>query len=488
MNIAAAVSLLATATGLVFGIVWWRIAKAPGWHPMRWFSAVALTAAGYCAFDALIVFDLDPKVIQWATQMALTFGALHAYAWVRWFAESVGRPLDRFDKAMLGSALLWAAAGLVPGLLVSDRYASFTVEAIGVTYRAFIPTTLGLVGYLFFLLTMWVVAWRSFARWQAGWRARLPALAVMVLTVLAVNDTLATAQIIKMPMLTDFGFLVVVLAFGIESLGRFAADAERLDHLTHRLEQAVEERTTQLEAAHLELAKERTVAAVGRLAGGVAHQINNPATVLTINLGFMRDELVEQGQLSSTMGELLDESRESLHRIVGIVSDLRVSARTIETHGSARFAAGLRACADVAVAQATRRGARATRTDCDIAPALLVLGDREVVGQLLTEIVANAARAAYAARAESSRVGISARAENGYVDVDISDNGAGVPEHVRAALFEPFASDAGDVHGRGLGLSVARGLAAQMGAALRLTESSDAGTVFTVRFRAVPSP
>jgi len=103
------------------------------------------------------------------------------------------------------------------------------------------------------------------------------------------------------------------------------------------------------------------------------------------------------------------------------------------------------------------------RTDCDIAPSLNVLGDREVVSQLLT-----------------------ARVDNGHVDVAVSDNGAGVPAHVRTALFESFAGEGGMAQGRGLGLSVARGLAAQLGATLRLTDSSDAGTTFTVRFRALP--
>lgn len=454
---------------------------------MRWLAAVGITAAGYCALDSLIVFDLSPAVLQRAAQMAIAFGALHAYAWVRWFAESAGRPLDRFDKVMLWSALFWAAAGLVPGLLISDKYAAYTVELIGVTYRAFTPTMLGFAGYLSFLLTMWAVAWRSLARWHVGWRARMPALAVLMLTVLAINDTLATAQVIKTPMLADFGFLVILVAFGTASLGRFAADAERLDELTHRLEHVVEERTRQLEIAHLELAKERTVAAVGRLAGGVAHQVNSPATVLSINLGFMRDELVERGQLSPTMGELLDESRESLHRIIGIVSDLRASASTIETHGGPRSATRLLDCAERAIEIAARRGSRATHVECEIAPELQVLGDHELVCQMLAEIVANAAHAACTARPDISRVTLSARAEGRHVDVAITDNGHGVQPEVRIALSEAFAGESAATPGLGLGLSVARGLAAQLGATLRLTRSSDDGTVFTVRLRGVPA-
>lgn len=483
MNIAAAVSLLVAAAGLVFGAIWWRISKAPGWHSMRWFAAVAFTAAGYGAFDTLVVFDLPAGVIRWSTQMAYTLSALHAYAWIRWLAESTSRPLDRFDRVALWVALCFAAAGLVPGVLVTNQFITFDVNLIQVTYRAFLPTALGFVGYLFFLVIMGVVAWRSLARWQLGWRARLPAIAVGGLTLLAVNDTLVVAKKIQSPILIDLGFLVVLLVFGIDSLRRFAADAERLEELTHRLEQHVAERTRQLEVAHLELAKERTVAAVGRLAGGVAHQINSPATVLSINLGHLRDELVDQGRLSPTMTELLDESRESLHRILGIVTDLRMSAGAIESHSGVRVATGLRICVEAAVERAAQRGLGAAQCEVRVAPELHVQGDRDLITQLLAELVSNAADAAIAARPSTARVAIGARAADGYVDVEVSDNGGGVPAGVRSALFEPFAGEHGVAQRRGLGLSVVRGLAEQLGATLQLAHSSAEGTTFRVRMR-----
>lgn len=488
MNIAAAVSLLATATGFVFGAIWWRMSQAPGWHHMRWFAAVALTAAGYCAFDGLVVFDNMPwGVIGWSTQMAFTVSSLHAYAWIRWLAESVPRPLDKFDKFMLWVCLAFSAAGLIPGVLVGDDRSSMHVDAINVTYRMYLPTTLGLIGYLIFLVVMWVVAGRSFMRWQHGWRARMPAIAVSILTALAVNDSLATANKIHMPMLVDFGFLIVLLLFGIDSLRRFAEDAERLDELKNRLEHSVAERTRQLEVAHLELAKERTVAAVGRLAGGVAHQINSPATVISVNLGLLRDELSEHGQLNEMTTTLLDESRSSLHRILGIVTDLRVSAGAIEIHGGTHHAAPLRTCIDEAVARAAQRGARAVNTFVNVPRDLQVLGDRDLITQLLAELVANGAGAANAARPDAARIGITAHAENGHVHVDVRDNGAGVPSTVRAALFEPFVGVGGVAQRRGLGLSVVRGLAEQLGGALQLVESSSEGTLFRVRLRALPS-
>lgn len=486
MNIAAAVSLLAAATGLVFGVIWWRISSARGWQATRWLAALGFTASGYCAFDALIVFDVPGWIVQWATQMAFTLSALHAYAWIRWLAESVPRPLDRFDRAVLWVTLGIAGAGFVPHLLVSDQAVSFTVHAINVTYRAFLPTPLGFIGYLVFLGAMWMVAWRSLRRWKHGWRARLPAVAVSILTLLALNDTLATAQKVQMPMLIDLGFLIMLMIFGVESLGRFAADAMRLDELSHRLEHAVAERTRQLEVAHLELAKERTVAAVGRLAGGVAHQINSPATVISVNLGHLRDELVEHGGLTETMSELLDESRESLHRILGIVTDLRTSAGAMETHGATKNAAALRACVDAAVERAGQRGLSAVHIDVQVGSELHVLGDRDLVAQMLTELVSNAASAACDARGAGAVVGITARRVDGFVDVDVTDNGPGVPPAVRAALFEPFAGAYGMAQRRGLGLSVVRGLAEQIGASLQLVSSSDGGTDFRVRLRALP--
>jgi signal transduction histidine kinase len=487
VNIAAAISLLATAVGLAFGVIWWRISRAPGWLSMRWLAAIAFTAAGYCAFDTLVVFDLPAGFIVWATQIAFTLSSLHAFAWIVWLAASQPRPLDGFDRTMLAVALFFAAAGLVPRFLVSDTVVSHQVPSLGVTYYAALPTSFGLVCYLFFLAAMWFVAWRSLARWKLGWRSRLPAIAVAILTLLAVNDTLATAQLTSMPILADFGFLIILTIFGVDSLGRFAEDAERLEELSHQLEHVVGERTRQLEVAHLELAKERTVAAVGRLAGGVAHQINSPATVISVNLGLMRDELAEQGGLTATMGELLDESREALHRILGIVTDLRTSSGAIETHSASHHAAALRTCVETAVERAAQRGARAARTNVNVPGELHAMGDRDILIHLLSELLTNAASAAVSAHAAGSRVDVVARETGAGVEVDITDNGLGVPTAVRAALFEPFAGAHGVAQGRGLGLSVVRGLADRLGATLQLVESSSHGTVFRVVLRALPA-
>jgi len=488
VNIAAAVSLLTTATGVVLGVIWWRASSAPGWRAMRWFALVAITAGAYSGVDAFTVFELPPAYTRWATQAAFTIASLHAFAWIRWLAESVPRPLDRFDRFMLWSALGWAAAGVVPGVLVSDQMTSFYVAAIGVTYRFCVPTTLGVVGYMFFLSSLWVVAGRSLAHWHLGWRARMPALAVGILTLLAVNDVLVTARVLRTPILVDFGFLLVLLLFGIDSMRRFAADSERLELLTHRLEQAVAERTRQLEVAHLELARERTEAAVGRLAGGVAHQINSPATVLRVNLGLMREELGEHGWLNDATSDMLDESREALHRIVGIVADLRLSTGTVEAPDTVRHSALLRACIEMAVERARRRAGRDVRVHLRVGAELQVYGESDLVAQMLTELVANAAEAAVAARPEQASVHVVAVPHPDCVDVEIRDNGAGVSPAVRDALIERSAGDPVPAQQYGLGLSVARGLARHLGAALQLVETSASGTTFRVRLRALPHP
>ena len=311
----------------------------------------------------------------------------------------------------------------------------------------------------------------------------MPAIAGAILTIIAVHDTLATAGIIHSPMLADLGFLIVILIFGIDSLRRFAEDAERLESLSQRLEHLVAERTRQLEAAHLELAKERTVAAVGRLAGGVAHQINSPATVLSVNLGLLQDELVEHGGLTRVMNDLLSESREALHRILGIVTDLRASSGATDPRRQVQHSSLLRGCVDAAIERAAQRGVRAPHTFVNIPADLHVVGERDLVTQMLTELVMNAGTAALKSRPLQARVGVVARGMDSHVEIDVRDNGSGVPASIQAALFEPFVGTDGVAQRRGLGLAVVRGLAEQLGATLSLAESSDEGTTFRLRMR-----
>ena len=98
---------------------------------------------------------------------------------------------------------------------------------------------------------------------------------------LAVNDSLASARLIGTPLLLDGGAVLVVIVTGLLQQRRFAADARRL-------EQEVVDRSRDLLEAQAALARSERMAGLGRLAAGVAHEINNPAAVIQHNLELLK--------------------------------------------------------------------------------------------------------------------------------------------------------------------------------------------------------
>ena len=111
--------------------------------------------------------------------------------------------------------------------------------------------------------------------------------------------------------------------------------------------------------------------------------------------------------------------------------------------------------------------------DNKIDPDFEVMADREQLFRALSNLGANALQAG------AGVLAVSARAKNGYVSIDVSDDGPGLPKVAREHLFEPFSGSARS-GGTGLGLAIARELAQAHGGDLQLVSSSDKGTVFRI--------
>jgi len=87
------------------------------------------------------------------------------------------------------------------------------------------------------------------------------------------------------------------------------------------------------------------------------------------------------------------------------------------------------------------------------------------------------------------RVALTARARgDGGVEVRIADNGPGVPEGQKNAIFEPFFSTKREGEGTGLGLSIVRSIVGRHGGSIRLESNADGGATFVVELPGVGGP
>ncbi|MBI5516293.1 MAG: GAF domain-containing protein [Deltaproteobacteria bacterium] len=244
------------------------------------------------------------------------------------------------------------------------------------------------------------------------------------------------------------------------------------------LEERVEERTRALEAAQEQLVRRERLAILGRMAGGVSHEIRNPLGVLRNSLFFLRMVLGEHpdGDVRRQL-EIMEQEVDRANRIVG---DLLDYARVREP--SLRPIDPVKAL-EKALAEAAPGPAVALRWE--LPPSVpWIQADPDQVHTILLNLLRNALQAMESRG--TLTLGVIFGGE--YTDLTVRDSGPGIPEAVRERLFEPLVTT--KVKGLGLGLATARNLAeVQHGSLDALGPSPDGdGATFRLRLRAAVNP
>ena len=473
-NLAVIIGVAGTIVGILLASFSLGMSRSPVWAERRLFALVAATAAGYSAFDLTLLLDLSPAIISTAIQVALAFGALHGAAWLRYLAAADRRPLTRFERWAIGTGVAIAIAGLVPGLLVTREIVAVTIAWIGITYRTPQPTLLGVLVYAYFCLAMVVVATGTWRRRHDGWYGRFPIIGVFALGVLTVNDTLSSAGLLQMPLLLDAGSMIVVLITGFIHERRFADDVHRLERASTALKQEVAARTRELLDAQDALARSERLAGLGRLAAGVAHEINNPIAVVQHHLERLRDASADGVSMPAGAGRHIEGALSATCRIVRVVRQLLDAGRAVGPDYRRLEAFRIAPVVRRALSM-TALGAAGVSVTTDIDERLTARGDADLSAQVIENLLINCA---HALEARPSRRAIHVRADrlDQRVRIFVADNGPGIPEEIRPRLFEPFVSTKAVGKGSGLGLAVSHGLMKAQEGELMLVQSSDAGT------------
>jgi PAS domain S-box-containing protein len=236
--------------------------------------------------------------------------------------------------------------------------------------------------------------------------------------------------------------------------------------------------------------------AVGQLASGLAHEINDPMAYVRANLAALREEgAVLRKQLASReadelaarvaeMEQLLEESAEGVERTIAIVRDMRELS---DGGRVARERVELRPMLEgvLRMAAARRGGGAQLVSRFDEVPS--VHGNLGQLRQVFLNLVVNALQAI----GERGRVEIETLSEGGQVCVRVSDDGPGVAAEHRERLFEPFFTTKPAGEGTGLGLFLSYQIVQSHGGEIRVDASPSGGARFEVRLPPVgesPTP
>ena len=239
---------------------------------------------------------------------------------------------------------------------------------------------------------------------------------------------------------------------------------------------AMVEDVTEKRALEAQLLLADRMSALGTLAAGVAHEINNPLAFILSNLTYALEELARTGTAPGEVVRALEEAREGSVRVREIVRDLKTFSRPEEgLDEEVDLPTVVRSAMNLAQNEIRHRA----QLEVDLRPVPPVSASAHRLGQVFLNLLINAAQAIPEGQADRHRIRVACRQEGGRVVVEVSDTGAGIAEEHLHRIFEPFFTTKPVGVGTGLGLSVCHGIVTAVGGEITV-ESRPGATTFRV--------
>lgn len=239
---------------------------------------------------------------------------------------------------------------------------------------------------------------------------------------------------------------------------------------------------TERKRMEAQLVQNDRLAALGTLAAGVAHEINNPLTYAFLGLdSALRALAGTDGRAAdpAAAAEQIQEARRGVERVAAIVRQLRSFSRV---EPEARGPADPREVVASSVRMAMNAIRHRGRLETDLGPVPLVDVDPNRLGQVVLNLLVNAAHALPDGDVTGNRIRAVTRTdEGGRAIVEVSDTGRGIPQDVLPHIFDPFYTTKVPAEGTGLGLFICHGIVTSHGGEIGVDSEPGRGTTFVVR-------
>lgn len=270
------------------------------------------------------------------------------------------------------------------------------------------------------------------------------------------------------------GEIIGVLAVGKDITEHFEAD-QALKEYSERLEQMVEERTRDLGEVQERLLRQQKLAALGQMAGGVAHELRNPLSVISNAVYYLKSNLMRADE---KVGEYLNIIDTELYHSEKIISDLLEFSSVKEPNRKAVSANDI--IQNVFGKNPTPREITISINLPEDLPKLYV--DPQQIEQVFGNLFTNAYQAMMPdimqSRGEEGVLTIEGREDEGDVLLSVRDNGCGIPEASMERIFLPLFTT--KPQGIGLGLVISKNLIEANGGRIEVESVQDEGSAFTV--------
>ncbi|MFS4460294.1 ATP-binding protein [Bdellovibrio sp. HCB2-146] len=217
----------------------------------------------------------------------------------------------------------------------------------------------------------------------------------------------------------------------------------------------IKERERLLQEQEAKIKVSSRLASLGEMAAGIAHEINNPLTIINGHVGVLRRQLISQGNESEEIQKKLGAIETTVQRIAKIIRGLRTYARESDEGRFETFTVDsmIEDTLSFCVEKFKNNG---VVLNSQIEPNLVIKGRPTQISQVLLNLLNNAYDAV--SQTANREIWIDAKSVDGGVEISVTDTGSGVPVHLRRRVMEPFFTTKEVGKGVGLGLSISSGI------------------------------
>jgi PAS domain S-box-containing protein len=229
------------------------------------------------------------------------------------------------------------------------------------------------------------------------------------------------------------------------------------------------------------------LAAVGQLAAGIAHEINNPIAFVHANLNLLREhwsevtKALEERREPDAMAEVLAEGEEMIDESldgVGRAAEIVRNVREFSHAGTSdREATDLNQLLEGVIRVATFKTTPDVSIERDFGELPLIPCSRQQIKQVFLNLIVNAIHAV----GEQGIVRVTTRAESHDIVVLVEDDGCGIPPEIKPRIFDPFFTTKDVGQGTGLGLSISHEIIRNEGGGISVEAKEGPGALLCVR-------
>lgn len=248
--------------------------------------------------------------------------------------------------------------------------------------------------------------------------------------------------------------------------------------LYENIEEQVRERTKELVEMQKQLIQAEKLATVGTLAGGVAHEINNPLTAILTNAQML---LADVDSINPESKESLELIEEAAKRCRTIVQKLMAYAKKPLEHAQVSKVDLLTVVKNVVSFLSYQFEQdniqiiiKIREDDC------LVMGNQNELEQVLTNLILNAKDSIKQLK-KSGEIQVSLFKNTNWIGFEVKDEGVGIPKEIIPKIFDPFFTTKDVGKGTGLGLSISQTIAERHHGRITVQSEVKKGAIFTVQ-------